>query len=104
MTKRGCDICWFLDDARAIVTHAFVASALLQECGVPVAKVATHRPGMILYRDPYQIVAKPIEATPTRWHWTLRRRRRAAAGPLVISIVSPDFAGFRSHQATNVCG
>jgi hypothetical protein len=51
-----------------MITHAFVLSALLQECGVPVTKVATHRPGTILYRDPYQIVAKPIEATPTVWH------------------------------------
>jgi hypothetical protein len=61
-------ICWFVDDARGMIAHAFVLAALLRECGVPVSKVATHRPGTILYHDPYQIVAKPIEATPTVWH------------------------------------
>jgi hypothetical protein len=33
-----------------------------------VTKVATHRPGQILYRDPLQVVAKPDAATPTVWH------------------------------------
>jgi hypothetical protein len=35
---------------------------------VPSRKVATRRPGTVLYRDPWQIVAKPAADTPTRWH------------------------------------
>jgi hypothetical protein len=31
---------------------------------VPIAKRATRRPGQILYRDAWQIVAKPEQATP----------------------------------------
>lgn len=60
-------ICWFVAEARQMIAHAFVLAALLREVGVPVRKVATHRPGTILYRDSWQIVAKPIEATPTLW-------------------------------------
>lgn len=61
-------ICWFIDDAREMIAHAFVLAALLGECGVPVSKVSTRRPGTVLYRDRWQIVAKPIAATPTTWH------------------------------------
>jgi len=58
-------ICWFVAEAREMIAHAFVLASLLRETGVPVHKVATRRPGTVLYRDPWQIVAKPIEATPT---------------------------------------
>jgi hypothetical protein len=61
-------ICWFVDDAREMIARAFTLSWLLRECGVPMTKVATRRPGQILYRDDYQIVAKPDAATPTLWH------------------------------------
>ena len=61
-------ICWFNDDAREMIARAFVLAALIGECGVPARKVATRRPGTILYRDPWQIVAKPEAATPITWH------------------------------------
>lgn len=57
-------ICWFVAEAREMIAHAFVLASLLREAGVPVRKVWTRRPGTVLYRDPYQIVAKPCEATP----------------------------------------
>lgn len=60
-------ICWFVDDAREAIARAFTLAWLLRECGVPVSKVATRRPGQILYRDAWQIVAKPEAATPTVW-------------------------------------
>ncbi|HET8611640.1 MAG TPA: hypothetical protein VFL92_02625 [Sphingomonas sp.] len=60
-------ICWFQGEARAMVGHAFALAALIGECGVPIAKRVTHRPGQILYRDAWQIVAKPDAATPTLW-------------------------------------
>jgi hypothetical protein len=61
-------ICWFVDDAREMIAHAFALAALIGECGVPARKVATRRPGTVLYRDPWQIVAKPEAATPVVWH------------------------------------
>ena len=60
-------ICWFVDEAREAIARAFGLAALLRECGCEVVKVATRRPGQILYRDPWQIVAKPEGATPTLW-------------------------------------
>lgn len=65
---RSDEICWFHAEAREMIAHAFVLAALLEEIGVPVRKAATHRAGTILYRDSFQIVAKPIEATPTLYH------------------------------------
>lgn len=65
---RSDGICWFADSAREMIAHAFALAALLGECGIPVRKVATGRPGTILYRDDYQIVAKPDAATPTLWY------------------------------------
>ncbi|MGZ8285241.1 MAG: hypothetical protein ACXWUQ_06420 [Allosphingosinicella sp.] len=65
---RADGICWFVDDAREMIGRAFALAALVGECGVPARKVATRHPGTILYRDPWQIVAKPDSATPTIWH------------------------------------
>jgi hypothetical protein len=65
---RADGICWFADDAREMIGRAFVLAALIHEAGVPARKVATRRPGTILYRDPWQIVAKPEGAAPVTWH------------------------------------
>jgi hypothetical protein len=62
---RADGICWFVAEAREMIAHAFVLASLLRETGVPVRKVWADRPGTVLYRDPWQIVAKPIPATPT---------------------------------------
>lgn len=55
-------ICWFRDDAREMVGHAHVLAALLAECGVPIERNWTRDPGQILYRDRFQVVAKPERA------------------------------------------
>ena len=55
-------ICWFRDDAREMVAHAWVLAALLEECGVPIERSWTRDPGQILYRDRWQVVAKPERA------------------------------------------
>jgi hypothetical protein len=60
-------ICWFLDDAREMIARSFTLVSLLGECGVPATTVATRHPGQILYRDAWQIVAKPEEGTPIKW-------------------------------------
>ena len=52
-------ICWFRDDAREMVSHAFTLAALIEECGVPIARIWTRDPGQVLYRDRWQVVAKP---------------------------------------------
>ena len=60
-------ICWFVAEAREMIAHAFVLASLLREVGVPVRKVWTDHAGTILYRDPWQVVAKPNAATPRAW-------------------------------------
>lgn len=61
-------ICWFRADAREMIARAFVLASLLGECGLYIRKVATRDAGQILYRDEHQIIAKPRDHTPTRWH------------------------------------
>lgn len=56
-------ICWFLDDAREMIARGFALAALLGECGLPVTKIATRTPGQILYRDQFQIVARPEDGS-----------------------------------------
>jgi len=41
---------------------------LIGALGAPAAKVATRKPGQILHRDAWQIVAKPAPGTPVAWH------------------------------------
>jgi hypothetical protein len=52
-------VCWFRDSAREMVGHAYTLAALLEECGVPVTRRWTRDPGQLLYRDRWQVVAKP---------------------------------------------
>lgn len=60
-------ICWFVDDAREMIARSFALASLLRECGLSATKVATRYPGQILYRDAWQVVAKPEEGTPVAW-------------------------------------
>jgi hypothetical protein len=60
-------ICWFVAEAREMIAHAFVLAALLREAGVPVRKVWTDHAGTVLYRDPWQVVAKPNGAMPLQF-------------------------------------
>ena len=57
-------ICWFVAEAREMIAHAFVLASLLREVGVPVRKVWADHVGTVLYRDAWQVVAKPNEAMP----------------------------------------
>lgn len=56
-------VCWFRSEARDHVSHMHTLAALIEDCGVPVTRQVSRSPGQILYRDPYQVVAKPD------WHW-----------------------------------
>ena len=60
-------ICWFRDDAQEMIQRAFVLAGLLRDCGVIITKLATDRPGQVLYRDEHQIIAKPGAETPVEW-------------------------------------
>lgn len=52
-------LCWFRDDAREMLRHAYAMAALIEDCGVPVEHHWTRDPGQLLYRDRWQVVAKP---------------------------------------------
>ncbi len=52
-------ICWFRDDARLMLRHMFALTSLVEECGVPISRRWTRDPGQLLYRDRWQVVAKP---------------------------------------------
>jgi hypothetical protein len=64
---RSDGLCWFHDYADEMIQRAFVLASLLRDCGVIITKLATNRPGQILYSDDYQIVAKPDADTPVTW-------------------------------------
>ncbi|MCB2089281.1 MAG: hypothetical protein KDD98_10710 [Sphingomonadaceae bacterium] len=55
-------VCWFREDAHDAIEHASIMVALLRECGVPIERNWTRDPGQILYRDRWQVVAKPERA------------------------------------------
>ena len=57
--RRYGGVCWFRDDARDCIAHAYTLAALLGEAGVPVTRLKTDAPGDIVYRDAHQIVAMP---------------------------------------------
>lgn len=52
-------ICWFRDDAREMIAHMEAMVGLIEDCGVPVTRNWTRDPGQLLYRDDWQVVAKP---------------------------------------------
>lgn len=52
-------VCWFRDTARDMLGHAYALAALLEDCGVPVQRHWSRDPGQLLYRDRWQVVAKP---------------------------------------------
>lgn len=64
---RDDGICWFRDDAGEMIAHAHLLARLVREWHVPIALISTRNPGQILYKDAYQIVAKPDANTPVGW-------------------------------------
>ncbi|MEL7486603.1 MAG: hypothetical protein AAGJ87_05210 [Pseudomonadota bacterium] len=55
-------VCWFRDDAGAMIDRARRIAALLDQAGVPVTRLRARAPGDIVYRDPWQVVAMPRRA------------------------------------------
>ena len=52
-------ICWFQPTAREHIARARDLAMLIAEAGRPTTMVTTRYVGQILYRDDFQIVAKP---------------------------------------------
>ena len=52
-------VCWFRDDAAEMLRHMHVLAALLWDFGIPVDRHVTRDPGQLLYKDSWQVVAKP---------------------------------------------
>ena len=71
-------LCWFRDDATEMIRRVFDLRALLQEGGYPIELMRTQRPGSILYRDAYQVVARPDRtSSPVRVRSRLRGSPRS---------------------------
>ena len=47
------------DHAHEMVRHAYALAALIEDCGISIQPIWTRDPGQILYRDLWQVVAKP---------------------------------------------
>ncbi len=65
--RQPVGICWFRGDAAEMVGNAHLMAAMLKECDIPISQIATRNPGQLLYRDDYQVVAKPYKETPINW-------------------------------------
>ncbi|MEM9310904.1 MAG: hypothetical protein AAGA34_05595 [Pseudomonadota bacterium] len=52
-------VCWFREDAAEVLRHAFVLASLIEASGIRIDRTWTRDPGQILYRDKWQVVAKP---------------------------------------------
>ena len=62
---RSQGICWFQPGAREMIRRAFGLRAILAECDIVISELRTDQPGQILYKDAFQIIAKPAAETPT---------------------------------------
>ena len=60
-------LCWFRDSATAMIRRARRMVNILRAGDIWVTEARTENPGRILYRDDYQIIAKPRKSTPTQW-------------------------------------
>ena len=56
-------ICWFRPTAHEHIARARDLAMLIAEAGRPTTMVTTRHAGQVLYRDDFQIVAKPEERT-----------------------------------------
>lgn len=54
-------VCWFLPQAKEPISRMWDLVAVLKEHDVPVKVLHSQKPGLIVYRDEYQIVAETWE-------------------------------------------
>lgn len=65
--RRRVVVCWFKSEAEEVISHALALRMWLNECGHNIKIVGTKQPGIVCYSDAFQVVARPIAATPTSW-------------------------------------
>ena len=65
--RSNAGICWFRKDATRMISRCWRIASLFRAADIDITLVRTRNPGMILYRDRYQIIAKPTKRTPTKW-------------------------------------
>jgi hypothetical protein len=58
-------VAWFIDTAKEPVSRMWDLVWILREHGEPVRVLRTEHPGMIVYRDPFQVVAETPRGTST---------------------------------------
>ena len=69
--KRGKDagartaLSWFTPQATEHITKAYEIAAIIREYGYSVTVLKTDRPGFVVFRDRWQVVAEPFADTPS---------------------------------------
>ena len=63
--RSGRAVCWFLPEAREAISRAWRIAKLVESIGVPVQVFRRRDPGLIVYRDDFQVAA-------VRWRGSLR--------------------------------
>lgn len=65
--EESAGLCWFRETAVEALDHAFTLKRLLEEACVPIVLIKTSNPGIILYQDQHQVIAKPTKAAVRQW-------------------------------------
>jgi hypothetical protein len=53
----GRAVCWFRPEARAAISRAWRMAKLVESIGIPVQVFRRRDPGLIVYRDDFQVAA-----------------------------------------------
>ena len=53
-------IAWFKPDAHEPLKHVWAIKAVLEEFGYQIDLIKSTEPGLVIYEDDWQIIAKPI--------------------------------------------
>ncbi|MEM6385708.1 MAG: hypothetical protein AAF718_05675 [Pseudomonadota bacterium] len=64
--RRG--VCWIADDAARMVSEARYLAWLLEDIGIPINELRSHRPGVPIFADTHQIVVIPEANAPVTLH------------------------------------
>jgi hypothetical protein len=60
-------ISWFKPDAKAPLQHIWPIKAVLEDHGFPIDVITTKLPGVVIYQDGWQIIAKPFRRS-CKWY------------------------------------
>ena len=60
-------ICWFCEDAITLIQRTWRIASILRAADIIVTVARTRNPGMIVYMDEHQVIARPAKSTPTKW-------------------------------------